>query len=38
LAQQVIAVLDAQMPEQIVEFVQEKANVPEVGSFVAQMG
>ena len=29
--------LDAQMPEQIVEFVQEKANVPEVGAFVAQM-
>jgi CTP synthase (UTP-ammonia lyase) len=25
------------MPEQIVEFVQEKANLPKVGTFVAQM-
>ena len=33
LAQQVIAVLNAQMPEQIVKFVQEKANPPEVGAF-----
>ena len=26
------------MPEQIVEFVQEQVNLPEVGTFVAQMG
>ena len=37
LAQQMIAVLDFQMLEQIVEFVQEKVNPPEVGTFVAQM-
>ena len=33
-----IAVLDVQMPEEIVEFVQEQANLPEVGTIVAQMG
>src|SRR5690348_12032355 len=26
------------MPEQVVEFVQEKANLPKVGTLVAQMG
>ena len=36
LAQQMIAVLDVRIPEEIVEFVQ--VNLPGVGTFVAPMG